>query len=66
MPKGAQIWYDEARTAQDKGLFSNVQVYELTGVKLPKPDPVIVGIDHFDQKHPLIYWTGDEGIKDEK
>lgn len=62
-PRGVCLMYENAREAQEQGLFSGVRVYELVGKKVPIPqDPVLVGVDHFGNRMPLIYWAGDVGL----
>lgn len=56
--KGALVLYEEARKA--KSLFHEVKTYELVG---RETDPVVVGIDHFGNKMPLIYWADDQGLE---
>jgi hypothetical protein len=59
--RGVSMLYEEAKEAQSKGLFTDIKAYELVGTKVPKnKDPVLVGFDHFGQKYPIIYWTGDK------
>ena len=63
LPDSMREVYNEAKKAQEKRLFSDVKIYELTGERLPKKDPVIVGFDVFKNKFPIVYWQGDEGLK---
>lgn len=64
--EGIALIHKEAKEAQEQGLFADVKVYELVGEKMPKPDPVIIGVDHFGQQFPIVYWAGDTGIKKTK
>jgi hypothetical protein len=41
-------------------LFADVRVYTLDEQQVRPKDPVIVGIDHFDQMLPITYWGGDK------
>lgn len=61
-PRAVRLLYDEANLAKERGLFASVKVYEMKSeeYKIPNKDPVIVGIDHFGNKFPIIYWGGDE------
>jgi hypothetical protein len=62
--EGVRLIFDEAQEAKSHGLFADVKVYELVGEKHPIPvrDPVIIGIDHFGHKYPVVYWMGDKGF----
>jgi hypothetical protein len=60
-PRAAKLWHDEALVAKEKGLFSDVQAYELLN-DLKPIDPVIVGFDAFGNKYPIVYWGGDKGL----
>ncbi len=63
---GIKLIFDEAREAKARGLFADAKVYELVGTKRRVPDPVIIGIDHFGHQYPVVYWSGDKGIVEEK
>ncbi|MDD5191597.1 MAG: hypothetical protein PHH54_02260 [Candidatus Nanoarchaeia archaeon] len=64
LPRAAKILYEEALLVQQKGLFSKVEIYELEKIKIPikKPDPVLIGFDHFGNKFPITYWGGDKKV----
>jgi len=59
-PRAATLLFDEAVQAQSQGLFETVEALKLEAKELIYRDPVIVGIDHFNQKFPMIYWAGDK------
>jgi hypothetical protein len=58
--RGALLAWEEAKAAKEAGLFADVRVYALDEAKVRPRDPVIVGIDDFDQKFPITYWGGDK------
>jgi len=62
-PRAADLWYEEALSAKEEGLFSEVQCYELLGELVRVHiDPVIIGFDAFGNKYPIVYWAGDKGL----
>ncbi|MEK6927929.1 MAG: hypothetical protein AABX11_05860 [Nanoarchaeota archaeon] len=58
-PKAARIVYSEAQEAVKMGLFRQIGVYKLEreNVFELNPDPVIIGVDHFNNNYPLFYWA---------
>ncbi|MFH1710747.1 MAG: hypothetical protein ABH840_00375 [Nanoarchaeota archaeon] len=63
-PRAAELLFDEAVEAQAQGLFQTVEALKLEAKELIYRDPVIVGVDHFNQKFPMIYWAGDKSDLD--
>ena len=61
LPRAVELVFDEARAAE--GLFGGFKAYEVVG-EVVTEDPVLVGLDHFGNRFPLIYWAGDKGLEE--
>ena len=60
-PRAATLLYKEAiGNAKEKGLFAEVKAYRLSRRQnwFNDRDPVIIGLDQFRNRYPIIYWGG--------